>query len=34
MVPAHTPHKFTTGPNGYEAVHIHANSEFVTEWLE
>ena len=34
VVPAHTPHKFTTGPNGYEAVHIHANSEFITEWLE
>jgi quercetin dioxygenase-like cupin family protein len=34
VVPAFTPHKFATGPDGYEAVHIHANSEFVTEWLE
>ena len=34
VVPANTPHKFATGPNGYEAVHIHANARFVTEWLE
>jgi quercetin dioxygenase-like cupin family protein len=34
IVPANTPHKFTTGPNGYEGVHIHANPRFVTEWLE
>jgi mannose-6-phosphate isomerase-like protein (cupin superfamily) len=34
VVPANTPHKFATGPDGYEAVHIHANSEFVTDWLE
>lgn len=34
VVPAETPHKFTTGPEGYEAVHIHANSQFVTDWLE
>ena len=34
VVPANTPHKFSTGPNGYEAVHIHANPRFVTEWLE
>ncbi len=34
VVPAYTPHKFATGPDGYEAVHIHANSEFITEWLE
>jgi len=34
VVPANTPHKFATGPGGYEAVHIHANPEFVTEWLE
>ena len=34
VVPAQTPHKFATGPDGYEAVHIHANPEFVTEWLE
>ena len=25
---------FSTGPDGYEAVHIHANPLFVTEWLE
>lgn len=34
IVPADTPHKFSTGPDGYEAVHIHANVRFVTEWLE
>ena len=34
VVPANTPHKFATGPDGYEAVHVHANSEFVTDWLE
>ena len=34
VVPANTPHKFSTGADGYEAVHIHANARFVTEWLE
>ena len=34
VVPADTPHKFRTGPGGYEAVHIHANSTFETIWLE
>lgn len=34
VVPADTPHKFATGPQGYEAVHIHAGSKFETEWLE
>ena len=34
VVPANTPHKFSTGPEGYEAVHIHANPRFITEWLE
>ena len=34
VVPAWTPHKFRTGPDGYEAVHIHANDRFVTDWLE
>jgi mannose-6-phosphate isomerase-like protein (cupin superfamily) len=34
VVPATTPHKFATGPGGYEAVHIHAGEEFATEWLE
>ena len=34
VVPAQTPHKFSTGPQGYEAVHIQANPRFVTEWLE
>jgi mannose-6-phosphate isomerase-like protein (cupin superfamily) len=34
VVPADTPHKFATGPDGYEGVHIHANARFVTEWLE
>jgi mannose-6-phosphate isomerase-like protein (cupin superfamily) len=34
VVPADTPHKFSTGPDGYEGVHIHAGVKFVTEWLE
>lgn len=34
VVPAETPHKFSTGPSGYEAVHIHASPCFVTDWLE
>ena len=34
VVPARTPHKFSTGRQGYEAVHIHANPRFETEWLE
>jgi quercetin dioxygenase-like cupin family protein len=34
VVPADTPHKFRTGPDGYEAVHIHANPTFETVWLE
>ena len=34
VVPANTPHKFSTGAGGYEAVHIHASPQFVTEWLE
>jgi mannose-6-phosphate isomerase-like protein (cupin superfamily) len=34
VVPASTPHAFTTGPDGYEAVHVHAHPYFVTEWLE
>ncbi len=34
VVPAGVAHKFKTGPEGYEAVHIHAGSQFETEWLE
>lgn len=34
VVPPDTAHKFVTGPGGYEAIHIHANSTFETEWLE
>lgn len=34
VVPAGTPHRFRTGPGGYEAVHIHASDRFVTDWLE
>ncbi|MFC0629228.1 cupin domain-containing protein [Kribbella deserti] len=34
VVPANTPHKFTTNPGGYEAIHIHANPTFLTTWLE
>jgi mannose-6-phosphate isomerase-like protein (cupin superfamily) len=34
VVPAETPHRFRTGPGGYEAVHIHASVRFVTQWLE
>jgi quercetin dioxygenase-like cupin family protein len=28
VVPAETPHKFSTGPDGYEGVHIHAGRAF------
>lgn len=35
VVPADTPHKFAVlGPERFESVNIHANDEFVTEWLE
>ena len=34
VVPLETPHKFSTGPDGYEGVHIHASPRFITEWLE
>ncbi|WBQ02961.1 cupin domain-containing protein [Kribbella sp. CA-293567] len=34
VVPAETPHKFSTGPDGYEAIHIHESSSFETIWLE
>ncbi len=34
VVPADTAHRFRTGPDGYEGVHIHASDRFVTEWLE
>ncbi|MFE9579611.1 cupin domain-containing protein [Nocardia sp. NPDC006044] len=34
VAPAGTPHKFRTGPGGYEAVHIHVSPHFITEWLE
>jgi len=34
VVPAGTSHKFATGRDGYEALHIHANARFETEWLE
>jgi mannose-6-phosphate isomerase-like protein (cupin superfamily) len=34
VVPALTPHKFVTGADGYEALHIHAGPRFVTDWLE
>ena len=34
VVPARTPHTFRTGPEGYQAVHIHASARFITEWLE
>ena len=34
VVPANTPHKFSTGPDGHEGVHIHANPRFITEWPE
>jgi quercetin dioxygenase-like cupin family protein len=33
VVPAETPHTFSSGPDGYEAVHIHANPRFVNDWL-
>ncbi|HWD06072.1 MAG TPA: cupin domain-containing protein [Amycolatopsis sp.] len=34
VAPAGVPHKFVVlGPGRYEAVHIHENDRFVTEWL-
>lgn len=33
VVPAGIAHKFATGPEGNEAIHIHAGPKFVTEWL-
>lgn len=34
VVPADTPHRFRTLEGGYEAIHIHASDEFITDWLE
>jgi mannose-6-phosphate isomerase-like protein (cupin superfamily) len=35
IVPAHTPHKFTShGPGRADLVCIHASPTFETEWLE
>jgi mannose-6-phosphate isomerase-like protein (cupin superfamily) len=35
VVPADTPHTFTNaGPDPLETIDIHANGEFITEWLE
>ncbi|WP_125776311.1 cupin domain-containing protein [Antribacter gilvus] len=35
VVPALVPHMFRTLTDDvYEAIHIHANDRFVTEWLE
>ena len=35
VVPADTPHKFrNAGPGPLETIDIHANGEFITEWLE
>jgi len=35
IAPANTPHKFSVlGPERFESVNIHANDEFITEWLE
>jgi mannose-6-phosphate isomerase-like protein (cupin superfamily) len=35
VVPALVPHKFEILDRGFfESIHIHANPEFVTEWLE
>ncbi|MGF0118112.1 cupin domain-containing protein [Promicromonospora sp. Marseille-Q5078] len=35
VAPAGTPHTFSViGPEVYEALHVHANDRFVTEWLE
>lgn len=34
VVPADTPHTFRTEDTAYEASHIHASDEFVTQWLE
>jgi mannose-6-phosphate isomerase-like protein (cupin superfamily) len=35
VVPGFTPHKFSVLDGGlYEAIHIHENDRFITEWLE
>jgi len=35
VVPSFTPHKFSVLDGGLnEAIHIHENDRFVTEWLE
>lgn len=35
VVPKFTPHKFSViGPERYQALHIHENDTFITEWLE
>ena len=34
VAPAGVAHRFRTGPDGYEAIHVHAHPTFVTEWLE
>ncbi|MFC4948032.1 cupin domain-containing protein [Pseudonocardia sp. GCM10023141] len=35
VVAADTPHRFAVlGPGAYEAVHIHENDHFITEWLD
>jgi mannose-6-phosphate isomerase-like protein (cupin superfamily) len=35
VVPAGVPHKFVVlGPGVYQAVDIHENDHFITEWLE
>ncbi|GAA1490431.1 cupin domain-containing protein [Brachybacterium sacelli] len=34
IAPARMPHTFRTGPDGYEAVHIHPAEAIETEWLE
>jgi mannose-6-phosphate isomerase-like protein (cupin superfamily) len=35
VVPAFTPHKFAkTGPERFASTDIHANSVFITDWLD
>ena len=34
IVPAGTPHRFSTAAGGYEAIHIQASPRFITDWLE
>ncbi|MHA7775292.1 cupin domain-containing protein [Roseibium sp. M-1] len=33
VVPAHTPHRFTSLSDNLEMIDVHANRHFITRWL-